>query len=151
LYAEFVSGLTITDNIFDHDGWNADVPGAGATIFNHDCYLHSSNTNCIVTGNTFSNAGSFGLQARAGGIVDNNLFINNPYGFAFGLVNGATTAAGGVSGEAIGNVVMEPRVDTANGWGIGAMIGNLKPGGNTVILEQYFLGRARRHPAGRHL
>ncbi|HET6248444.1 MAG TPA: PKD domain-containing protein [Tepidisphaeraceae bacterium] len=140
LYADTVTNLTITDNVFDHDGWNADVPGGGATIFNHDCYLHSSNVNCVVTGNVFADAGSFGLQARAGGIVENNLFIGDPYGFAYGLVNGATTTAGGVSGTVSGNVVMEPRIDAANGWGIGAMIGNLAPGGNTVISNNIFSG-----------
>ena len=140
LYADTVTNLTISQNVFDHDGWNAIVPGGGATIFNHDCYLHSSNVNCVVTDNVFADAGSFGLQARAGGVVDDNLFINDPYGFAFGLVNGATTTPGGVSGEVIGNVVMEPRVDNANGWGIGAFIGNIKPGGNTVITNNIFSG-----------
>ncbi|HET6247955.1 MAG TPA: right-handed parallel beta-helix repeat-containing protein [Tepidisphaeraceae bacterium] len=137
LYADSVTNLTITDNTFDYDGWNSTVPGAGPTIYNHDCYLHSSNVNCVVTGNTFADAGSFGLEARAGGVVDDNLFINDPYGFAFGLVNGSTATPGGVSGEAIGNVVIQPRID-GHGWGIGALIGNLAPGGNTVISGNIF-------------
>ena len=91
----------------------------------------------MVTGNTFADAGSFGLEARAGGVVDNNLFVNDPYGFAFGLVNGSTAKAGGVSGEAIGNVVIQPRQD-GNGWGIGALIGNLSPTGSTLIANNIF-------------
>ena len=138
LYADTVTNLTIDQNVFDHDGWNANVPGAQATIYNHDCYLHSSNNNCIVTNNIFADAGSFGLQARAGGIVDNNLFVGDPYGFSFGLVNGATTRAGGVTGEAVGNVILAPRIDNSNGWGVGAMIGNLKPGGGTTISNNIF-------------
>ena len=137
MYAESVTNLTIQDNIFDHDGWNASVSGASPTIYNHDCYLHSSNNNCDITGNTFADAASFGLQARGGGIVDDNFFVNDPYGFSFGLVNGATTHAGGVTGEAIGNVVIEPRPD-ASGWGIGAYFGNLKPGGGTKISNNIF-------------
>jgi hypothetical protein len=137
LYADSITNLTIEDNIFDHDGWTTLVPGGGATIYNHDCYLHSSNVNCVVTGNTFADAASFGLEARAGGIVDNNLFVGDPYGFAFGLVNGSTVKAGGVAGEAIGNVVIDPRAD-ATGWGIGALIGNLAPGGNTLIADNIF-------------
>ncbi|HWE04799.1 MAG TPA: carboxypeptidase-like regulatory domain-containing protein [Tepidisphaeraceae bacterium] len=137
LYAEMVTGLNIQDNVFDHDGWNAAVVGAQATIYNHDCYLHSSDNNVVVTGNIFADASSFGLQARSGGIVDDNVFINDPHAFSFGLVNGATTRAGGVSGEVVGNVVLGARQDPS-GWGFGAVIGNLKVGGATVISNNIF-------------
>ncbi|HWE02406.1 MAG TPA: PKD domain-containing protein [Tepidisphaeraceae bacterium] len=146
LYAESVNGLTIDDSVFDHDGWNTSVPGAGATIFNHDAYLHSSNNGVVVTNNIFADAASFGLQARSGGIVDDNAFINDPYAFSFGLVNGATTRAGGVSGEVIGNVVLGSRQD-ASGWGIGAMIGNLAVGGDTVISDNLFADGGGTQPA----
>ena len=137
LYADTVTGLTLDQNVFDHDGWNANVPGAQATIYNHDCYLHSSNINVVVTANTFADAASFGLQARSGGIVDNNLFVNDPYAFSFGLVNGATTTAGGVSGQVIGNVIDGSRPDPS-GWGVGSMIGNLAVGGGTTIAQNIF-------------
>lgn len=146
LYADTVTGLTLQDNVFDHDGWNASVPGAQPTIYNHDCYLHSSNNNVVVTGNIFADASSFGLQARAGGVVDDNLFINDPYAFSFGLVNGATTRAGGVTGEVIGNVILGSRQDPS-GWGIGAMIGNLKVGGGTVVANNLFDGGGGSQPA----
>ena len=147
LYAESTTNLTITENVFDHDGWNTNVSGGGPTGFNHDCYLHSSDINCVVTNNVFADASSVGLQARAGGIVDNNLFINDPYGFSFGLVNGSTTKAGGVTGEVIGNVVLEPRVDTVNTYGTAILIGNLKPGGGTVIANNIVADSSYNAPA----
>src|SRR5665213_1584411 len=137
MFAAYVDGLSIEDNVFDHDGWNTSVIGATPTIFNHDCYLHSSNNGVVVTNNIFADASSFGLQARAGGIVDNNVFVNNAHGMSFGLVNGATTRAGGVSGEVEGNVYLADRQDPA-GWGFGLVVGNLKVGGGTAISNNIF-------------
>ena len=139
LYAETVNGLTLDGNYFDHDGWNSNVVGAQPTIYNHDAYLHSSDSNVVVVNNIFAEAGSFGLEARAGGIVDNNLFLDNPYGFSFGLVNGSTTHPGGVSGQVVGNVVLGTRQDPS-GWGIGGMIGNLAVGGGTVVSNNIITG-----------
>jgi hypothetical protein len=147
LYAEEVNNLTIQDNVFDHDGWNTSVAGGGATGYNHDAYLHQSDNGVVVTNNIFADAGSVGLQARSGGIIDDNLFVNDPYGFTFGLVNGSTTRPGGVSGEAIGNVVIEPRVDTVNTWGTAIQIGNLKVGGGTVIANNIVAGASTNSPA----
>jgi fibronectin type 3 domain-containing protein len=147
LYAQQINGLTLDQNIFDHDGWNSQVSGGGPTGYNHDAYLHSSNNGVVVTNNIFADASSVGLQARSGGIVDNNLFINDPYGLSFGLVNGSTTRAGGVSGEVIGNVILEEKVDTVNTSGIAMQIGNLMPGGNTVIANNIMADSSYNAPA----
>ena len=58
----------------------------------------------MVQNNIFARAAGYGLQARSGGIVENNLFIDDPVGMSFGLVNGTTSTAGGVSGIINGNV-----------------------------------------------
>ncbi|MDB5290176.1 MAG: hypothetical protein JWL69_1417 [Phycisphaerales bacterium] len=139
MYAEQVNGLTIQENVFDHNGWSTLVPGATANIFSHDCYLHSSDTNVVVTGNLFAEASSHGLQARGGGIVDNNLFLSDPTSLSFGLVNGSTTHPGGVSGEVLGNVFLKSRALAPNSpGGIGAQFGNLKPGGGTEVANNIF-------------
>ena len=131
MYAEGVNGLTMDQNIFDQDGWSQLVPGATANTFSHDVYIQSSCTNCVFTNNIFADAASHGLQARGGGLVQGNLFLNDAAGFSFGLVNGATTHPGGVSGQVTGNVVL----GSANGvnGGLGIELGNLMPGGNTVV------------------
>jgi hypothetical protein len=138
LYAEQVNGLTLQENVFDHNGWSTLVPGATASQFSQDVYLHSSDNNVVATGNVFANAASTGMEARAGGIVDNNIFIADPTGLTFGLVNGSTAKAGGVVGEVIGNVFLKSRDISGTPVGLGADLGNLKPGGNVVMANNLF-------------
>ena len=79
-----VDGILLEGNVFNHNGWNPDVSGAVPTIFNHNIYLTFTNDNITVRGNTIANAGSHGLQARSGGNIENNLFLNDPIGMSFG-------------------------------------------------------------------
>ncbi|MDB5297606.1 MAG: conserved repeat domain protein [Phycisphaerales bacterium] len=146
IYAQGVNGLTLDENVFDHNGWTDPAYGnfgSYPTIYNHDAYLHATNKNVVVTGNTFANAGSHGLQARAGGIVKNNLFINNPIAMSYGLVNGIETL-GGVYGEVSGNVVYGARDINGQQRGWGIELGNLRPigsqygGGGTVVKNNIF-------------
>jgi hypothetical protein len=77
----------IEENLFDHNGWvgdDRDLANAsgGATKFNHNMYIQGSapgqNTNVTVQKNISANASSHGVQLRPGGILYDNLFINNP-------------------------------------------------------------------------
>ena len=56
--------------------------------------MSAHNSGVVVRGNVFANASSHGLQARAGGIIENNLFLKNPIGMVFG--NGTSFTPGGV-------------------------------------------------------
>ncbi len=138
LYAQGVTNITLDGNVFDHDGWSQTIPFAGANIYNHDCYLYASNTGCVVTNNIFADAASHGLQARAGGIVENNLFLRDAIAMSFGFVNGAYSAPGGVSGIVSGNIVIEDKdiSGAARGWGL--EIGNLSPSGTTVVQNNIY-------------
>ncbi|HZL37530.1 MAG TPA: hypothetical protein VFC78_19585 [Tepidisphaeraceae bacterium] len=139
LYSYGVNGLTLEENIFDHDGWSENVPGAPANIYSHDAYVASNNTNCVIKGNLFADSANSGLQARGGGIVDDNLFVSDPTSLSFGLTNGATVTVGGVSGEVIGNVFLKSRaLAPSSPGGIGAQLGNLKPGGGTEMANNIF-------------
>ena len=53
MYALGVDGLTLDGNFFDHNGYNNQIPGATPTWYNRDCYLSSTNTNCVIEDNTF--------------------------------------------------------------------------------------------------
>jgi hypothetical protein len=147
IFAQRVDGLALLENVFDHNGWSDPAFGnfgAVATIYNHNAYIHVSVDDFSAVGNIFSNAASHGLQARAGGVVRNNLFVNNPIAMSFGYVNGVERA-GGVSGEISGNVVHGGRdINGAlRGWGI--ELGNLKPaasGGGTVVRNNVFTSYA---------
>ncbi len=138
LYAEGVYNLTLDQNVFDHNGWNESVPGAGANIYNHDAYIYDSCTGVVVTGNIFANAGSHGLQARAGGIIRNNLFLRDAIAMSYGYVNGGPATPGGVSGDVSNNIVLEDKdiSGAARGWGL--EIGNTAVGGNTVVQNNIY-------------
>lgn len=87
LYVSGIDGLLIEENIFDHNGWHDTITGAHATIFNHNMYINENTDTAtgipgtrhvIVRGNIIARASSHGCQLRPGGILDNNLFLQNP-------------------------------------------------------------------------
>ncbi len=87
MYISGIDGLLIEENIFDHNGWHDTIPGAYATIFNHNMYLNENtdtatgipgSKHVVVRGNIIARASSHGCQMRPGGILDNNLFLQNP-------------------------------------------------------------------------
>ena len=144
IYADGVTNLTLDGNVFDHNGWTDAAYsslGCNPSIYNHDAYLNVHNDNVVVTGNVFANAASHGLQARAGGVVDNNLFLNDPIAMSYGLVNGEVKA-GGVTGEVAGNTIVGSRnIDANNPRGWGLEIGNTKSvanGGGVVVKNNVY-------------
>lgn len=119
LYAYAVDGLAIEENVFDHNGWNEDVPGAGADIYSHDLYIDNDNTDVLVRGNVIANASSHGLQLRPGGSVVNNLFVRDSIALSVG--GGNNPDAGGVTADVRGNVIVDGKdIDAATprGWGM---------------------------------
>ncbi len=132
LYANGVTNLLLEGNLFDHNGYNDQVSGAFATWFNHDCYISGENYNCVIRDNIFSRAAGYGLQARSGGVVQNNLFINNPVGASYGLVNGALTHPYGVTGSVTGNVFIGGANIGATQGGSGLQLANTSTAGVTV-------------------
>ncbi len=77
MYASHATGLTIEGNIFDHNGWNENVPTACATMYNHNMYLNADDL--IVRGNIITRASSIGIKMRSDttGDTNNMLFENN--------------------------------------------------------------------------
>lgn len=106
LYANGVKNLTLERDYFEHNGWRADVPGAQATIFNHNVYITAACGPATVRGCVFSRASSYGLQARSGGTIERNVFIDNPYAMEYGLTLGSPPKLNGVSGAVRGNMVL---------------------------------------------
>lgn len=147
LYAYGVTNLVIEGNVFDHNGYNNLVPGGQATWYNHDCYLAANNVNCTVRDNIFAEASGYGLQARAGGDIEDNLFIDDPVGMTFGLVNGASVDPGGATGVVNGNVFIGgANIGTIQG-GSGLQIGNTRPGYPTVVSNNIFTNSVPKAPA----
>ena len=129
LFAEAVNGLTLDGNVFDHNGWGNGRP---QTIFNHNAYVRSTTTGLVAINNVFSNASSHGLQARSGGHIQNNVFIDNPTGMSFGLVNGSPVTPGGVSGRVVNNVFMGTKNIGTQIRGVAIEAGNIRASGTTI-------------------
>jgi hypothetical protein len=127
LYAYAVDGLLIEENVFDHNGWNESVPGAGADIYSHNLYIDNDNTGVVVRGNIIANASSHGMQLRPGGSVVNNLFLRNSIALSVG--GGNSPDPGGVAAEVLGNVILDGKdIDAANPRGWGMWFGNVASG-----------------------
>jgi hypothetical protein len=150
MYATDISGLLMEENVFDHNGWNSDVSGGGATALSHNLYIAADCDNVVIKGNIFADASSHGLQARAGGLIQDNLFLRNPIHMSFGLVNGSQIKAGGVSGTVENNVFMETRAigNSYRGWAI--ELGNIKSATvrNNVISDDGGRGGAAAFSLG---
>jgi hypothetical protein len=131
LYASQIDGLTLDGNLFDHNGWNEEVAGAGPILLGHNIYLYNSTKNVVVKNNIIANASSHGIQARGGGIIENNLFLNNPISLLFGT--GGPVLEGGVSGDVKNNVFIGSRGigSSLRGWAI--EVSNTKPGANVDV------------------
>lgn len=129
IYAQQITNLLIEENLFDHNGWNDEVSGGQKTIFNHNMYINVTCEDLTVKRNISVRAASHGLQARPGGLVTENLFVDDPIAFSFGLVLGdSSPKPGGVEGEISKNVILssadiEPE-DLPRGYGI--QLGNIK-------------------------
>jgi unsaturated chondroitin disaccharide hydrolase len=140
MYAQGVNGLLLEQNVFDHNGWNASVSGAGPNMYSQNIYLQSDTSNVTVQGNIIAEASGHGLQARSGGIVKDNLFLSNAFGMSFGYVKGAAVTNGGVAGEVANNVFIGSR-DVPWDPGEWAMdLGNIRAGTNTTVHDNVIHG-----------
>jgi hypothetical protein len=103
-----VGNLVVEQNVFDHNGWNASIAGAEATIFNRNVYLQSNNGPVTFVDNISANSSSEGLQARSGGAISGNLFLANSAGIYIGENPGTSSAPVSTltSTVANGNVIL---------------------------------------------
>lgn len=110
-----MQGMLIEENLFDHNGWHADIEGT-RTKFNHNVYYQGEQGPVIYRGNISARASATGIQGRSGGIGTDNLFVANPLtGYFSG--NGATA---GQSNDWDSNVVLHGigASGIADGWGL---------------------------------
>lgn len=135
LYADGVRGITLERNVFDGNG------GQGSP-FNHGAYVTALSTNLVARDNVFSNSSSHGMQARGGGVITGNAFLNNSIGLSVGLVNGGGTHVdGGVTATVTGNVFSGS--GSLRDRGVGVELGNVKSG---VVSDNLFLNGSAASP-----
>ena len=114
-YASETDSLLIEECFFDHNGWDEDVPGAGANMFNHNIYLqYNCSATTIIRNNIIARGAAHGVQLRGGGECSNNLFIRNAVNLNIGGVHSPLDGADAYS-YARDNVFYEGRLmDSTN-------------------------------------
>lgn len=122
IFCQKVRGLQLIENILDNNGYIDQSGGIyDSTIVNHNAYIQYDCAELFAQGNVSLRAPSHGLQARTGGTVDNNLFIDNAFGCVFSESSSAAPDAAGLVSR---NVVLDgkdvPQQTTTlyRAWGI---------------------------------
>jgi len=109
VFCEGVVGLTVEDNVFYNNGWNADVPEVQAHRYtrNHNIYIQHTcdGTDLSVQRNISLDASSHGLYVRPGGQVIDNFVARCPVGIEIGY--DGFPLASGVNALGEDNVVIE--------------------------------------------
>jgi hypothetical protein len=139
IFVDGYDGVTIEECIFDSNGFKDGV--AAPSIFNHNIYANSGGTNLVVRNSVLSRPASHSLQARAGGIIENNLVLRAPIGILIG--GGDSPVAGGVTGNVTGNVIlMGTNIDANNPRGFGIDLKNLRSAviNRNIIADKFSTG-----------
>lgn len=133
-FIDSVDGLLIEECLFDRNGW-ADRERGDATIYNHNLYLGTRNApGAVVRRCIIARASSHGIQMRAGGVIEDNLFLLNPIAAQLGGGDPVpATHAAGVSGRVSGNVVLNGvDINGSLPRGMGILAFNIGAGGATI-------------------
>jgi hypothetical protein len=106
LYVDGAIKLTIEENVFDRGGWNPDVAGAGANMYNHNIYIQyaTDGSTLLLKNNIVTRGSSHGAQLRGGGLAEDNFFARNAVGLMLGYWEPLPT---GVRAYAYNNVITE--------------------------------------------
>ncbi len=136
IYSYNVNNISLFQNVFDHNGWQAS--GAGESGFNHNIYFSFNVVGTDIEQNVISNGSYAGIMARGGGKIINNLLMQNAIAVSFGQADGANSTIGGVSGQLTGNVIIGDKGLGTTHMGQGFDIGNTKPGANVSVSNNIF-------------
>lgn len=119
IFATDVHSLVVEECVLDHNGWKENNAGAEATIYNHNAYLTTSNTDVVFRRNISARASSHGVHQRSGGVMEDNLFLQNPL-VQFGYSHSGAQNYGPFGGTIHNNVFLDSHnIDTqARGFGL---------------------------------
>ncbi len=141
LYASHVDGLTVEENVFDHNGWNEDVASACATMYNHNMYLNADGL--VVRGNVIARASSMGIKMRSDVtgdaddlLFEDNLVVDGEIGFGIG---GNTSEPARFSNVVVrGNVFTQIGLGNPTDRNFAWMLG-ISDNATALIEANYFL------------
>lgn len=154
------TGFVVYQNLFDHNGWNPSVSGAGASGFNHNFYLNGFQANGDPTlslgqpptmqENIICNEGAGG-QFRNNGVITYNLFIQEALPFAMHcpeaftgsitnnvILNGVNSAVSGAGALELGSRYIDENVTVGNTNITNNIIAHcpVYPSGTGIILDE---------------
>ena len=128
LYLHTVENILIDETLLDHNGWNEDASGGEKTIFNHNLYAGAPQ-GLEVRNSLSMRASSHGAQLRSGGVIENNLFVENAISIFFVSSNS--------NARIRDNVVLhgtDVSDSAGRGWGI-----DIENGGRNVVVRDNIL------------
>lgn len=152
-YADDCTNLTLSGNRFDRCGWrNATTRDWDQ---NQNVYITGRCDPVHFIGNVSSRANNYGLQARSGGIVESNLFIDNANDCSFGYVaGGGPVRAGGAIGAVTRNAFISgttgPALTVGNIAKL-AITGNLFAGSKSSAFAAIQTGPCMLQPDNTYL
>jgi hypothetical protein len=107
-----VDSILMEECVLDHNGWNLSI-GSMPTAFRHNSYFQVKNSNVIFRKNIVTRAAATGIGMRCGGIVENNLVVENVNNLQFGTsettINYPTEF---VTGSITNNVIINARQES---------------------------------------
>jgi len=87
-FTQWSHNMVVEENLFDHNVWLGDpsnpefphpsTPNAYPNKFSQEIYLQYTPYDIVVRNNIIARASNFGIQARSGGHIDNNLILKSP-------------------------------------------------------------------------
>ena len=89
-YIAGTDGVLVQNSLFDHNGWAPDYQydlstdgGSAPIILSHNLYIQADNIDTTLRDNIILRGASFGAQVRNGGLIEDNVFIDNNVGLNF--------------------------------------------------------------------
>ncbi len=122
IFIEGVDGVVIEENILDRNGYDtADFRIVQSdTVIPYNLYIQNTNRNVVVRGNISMRSASSGVQMRAGGLLEDNLFIDNGIGITMGATDSNVNKIANnvvLSGKDI--LIADGATRLCRAWGIG--------------------------------
>ncbi|MEM1032479.1 MAG: right-handed parallel beta-helix repeat-containing protein [Myxococcota bacterium] len=152
MYTAAVDNLLIEGNVFDHNGWNEDVPSACATIYNHNLYL--SGNDITIRGNVLARASSIHAKIRADApgtvnrlTVENNVFVEGEIGISAGgnTVQSYRFRDGVVRNNVFTHIGRSNPTDRNVAWGI-----DIRDHDRLLLADNLFLNQVDPGGEGTH-
>lgn len=128
IYLEGTRDTIIEQNLIDHNGWTQADSVAQRNKASHNIYAQWANGPITVRHNIISRGAAHGMQLRAGGNIDHNLFVRNAMAFFTSLNNSRASYNVILESEDMNTDVPEDRRGYGiNGWDMDRyeVIGNI--------------------------